>query len=84
MKRLVLDKMPKNSPQIPVVLDSFLYIPWKIAMYEKKYKKIKKNQRKPLHLQGFSFIIQTVVTLIALKREVAAGFRRFSVERMSS
>ena len=26
----------------------------------------------------------TVVTLIAMKREVAAGFRRFSVERMSS
>ena len=47
-------------------------------------KKFEKNRKNLLHFGTVSIIIQTVVTLIALKREVAAGIRRFSVERMSS
>ena len=54
-------------------------------LYEKKNKKKIKKIKKPLHLQGFLIIMASVVTLIALKREVAADSkRRFSVERMSS
>ena len=33
---------------------------------------MKKNLKNPLHLRGVSFIITHVVTLIAMKREVAA------------
>jgi len=48
-------------------------------------KKTTKTVKKLLHLQGLFIIIASVVTLIALKREVAADSnRRFSVERMSS
>ncbi len=37
-----------------------------------------------LHFPGKAFIMIHVVTLIAVKREVAALRGRFSVERMSS
>ena len=40
--------------------------------------------KKALPISGISFIIALVVTLIAMKREVAARERGFSVERMSS
>ena len=54
-------------------------------MYKKKNKKIPKKTKKPLHLPGLLIIMASVVTLIAMKREVAADSnRRFSVERMSS
>ena len=54
-------------------------------MYKKKNKKILKKTKKPLHLPGLLIIMASVVTLIAMKREVAADSnRRFSVERMSS
>ena len=38
----------------------------------KKIKIFEKNLKNPLHLRGVSFIITHVVTLIAMKREVAA------------
>ena len=38
----------------------------------KKYQKVKKVLKNPLHLRGVSYIICNVVTLIAMKREVAA------------
>ena len=38
----------------------------------KKIKIFEKNLKNPLHLRGVSFIITRVVTLIAMKREVAA------------
>lgn len=40
--------------------------------------------KKTLPIPGISFIISHVVTLIAMKREVAAQGAGFSVERMSS
>ena len=40
--------------------------------------------KKTLPIPRFSFIIAHVVTLIAMKREVAAQGAGFSVERMSS
>ena len=53
----------------------------RIVLQKKQLKTVKKL----LHLQGLFIIIASVVTLIALKREVAADSnRRFSVERMSS
>ena len=54
-------------------------------MYKKKNKKNTKKIKKPLHLPGLLIIMASVVTLIAMKREVAADSNcRFSVERMSS
>lgn len=44
----------------------------------------KRTGKKGLQKQGISYIMNHVVTLIAMKREVAAPMRGFSVERMSS
>ena len=47
-------------------------------------KKSAKFVKKSLHFFGRSCILIDAVTLIAMKREVAARERGFSVERMSS
>ncbi len=43
-----------------------------------------KKVKKYLQIQGKSCILSIAVALIAMKREVAAFYSRFSVERMSS
>ena len=62
-----------------------------MILYEKKYNYFLKPEKNPLQLRGVFYIIIRVVTLIAMKREVAAKVQgmecmdcRFSVERMSS
>jgi len=47
-------------------------------------KKSTKKNKKLLHSHKLYVILTLAVTLIAMKREVATEFGRFSVERMSS
>ena len=86
--RDVLSHTSLYTPDSSKITDHFAYVqyiqkqPVNFVNIHEKNSII--NFKKVLPNRAFSYILIHVVTLIAMKREVATHMRGFSVERMSS